>query len=133
MQCSTDIMSWRRLLNFITKHRTQIGPILGNLQFLVERSGSQIRRFVRGKNIQFLMQHCISRVLVNSISGVVNSNFLSLTPTFYKVSIEKYSKTPLFSGRQPFYSYFQNPSENSEITGKCFICQCIVNWRQGFY
>ena len=41
-------------------------------------------------------------------------NFLSLTPTFVKVTTEKYSKTPTFSGRQHFYSYFQNPSENSE-------------------
>ena len=39
--------------------------------------------------------------------------FLSLTPTFLKVLIEKYSETPTFSGRQHFYSYFQNPSENS--------------------
>ena len=28
--------------------------------------------------------------------------------------IEKYGKTPIFSGKQHFYSYFQNPSENSE-------------------
>ena len=34
-------------------------------------------------------------VLVNSRFGVFYSNFLSLTPTFYKVSIEKYSKTYL--------------------------------------
>ena len=34
------------------------------------------------------------RVLVNSRFEVLNSNFLSLSPTFYKVSIEKYSKTP---------------------------------------
>ena len=55
------------------------------------------------------------RVLVKSKFGVFYSNFLSLTPTFCKVSIEKYSKTPTFSGRQHFYSYFQNPSENSEL------------------
>ena len=54
-----------------------------------------------------------SRVLVNSKFGVFYSNFLSLTLTFCKVSTEKYSKTPTFSGRQHFYSYFQNPSENS--------------------
>ena len=53
------------------------------------------------------------RVLINSKFGVFYSNFLSLTPTFCKVSTEKYSKTPTFSGRQHFYSYFQNPSENS--------------------
>ena len=50
--------------------------------------------------------------LVNSQFGVFYSNILSLTPTFCKVSIEKYSKTPTFSGRQHFYSYFQNPSED---------------------
>ena len=33
--------------------------------------------------------------------------------TFPKVQIEKYGKTPNFSKRQQFYSYFQNPSENS--------------------
>ena len=38
---------------------------------------------------------------------------LSLTPTFWEVLIEEYSKIPTFSGRQHFYSYFQNPSENS--------------------
>ena len=35
-------------------------------------------------------------------------------PTFSKVPIEKYGKTPIFSGKQHFYSYFQNPSENSD-------------------
>ena len=39
--------------------------------------------------------------------------FLILTPTFSQVPIEKYGKTPTFSGKQHFYSYFQNPSENS--------------------
>ena len=29
--------------------------------------------------------------------------------------IEKYGKTPIFSGKQHFYSYFQNPSENSAM------------------
>ena len=29
------------------------------------------------------------------------------------VPVEKYGKTPNFSGKQHFYSYFQNPSENS--------------------
>ena len=43
------------------------------------------------------------------------SKFLSLTPTFSKVPMEKYGKTPIFSGKQHFYSYFQNPSENSAI------------------
>ena len=54
------------------------------------------------------------RVLTNSKLGLFYSNFLILTPTFSKVPIEKYGKTPSFSGKQHFYSYFQNPSENSE-------------------
>ena len=41
--------------------------------------------------------------------------FFILTPTFSKVPIEMYGKTPNLSGRQQFYSYFQNPSENSEL------------------
>ena len=55
------------------------------------------------------------RVLTNSKFGLFYSNFLILTPTFSKVPIEKYGKTPFFSGRQHFYSYFQYPSEKSEL------------------
>ena len=55
-----------------------------------------------------------NRVLTNSKLGLFYSNFLILTPTFSKVPIEKYGETPIFSGKQHFYSYFQNPSENSE-------------------
>ena len=55
------------------------------------------------------------RVLTNSKFGLFYSNFLILTPTFSKVPIEKYGKTPIFSGKQHFYSYFQNPSENSVV------------------
>ena len=55
------------------------------------------------------------RVLVNSKFGVFYSNFLSLTPIFCKASIEEFSKTPTFSGRQQFYSYFLNLSENSAL------------------
>ena len=55
------------------------------------------------------------RVLTNSKLGLFYSNFLILTPTFSKVPIEKYGKTPSFSVKQHFYSYFQNPSENSEV------------------
>ena len=36
------------------------------------------------------------RVLINSRFGVSYSNFSFLTPTFWKVSIEKYGKTPNF-------------------------------------
>ena len=55
----------------------------------------------------------VNRVLTNSKFGLFYSNFLILTPTFSKVPIEKYRKTPFFSGKQHFYSYFQNRSENS--------------------
>ena len=65
---------------------------------------------------QYTLKKCntelIGRVLVNSKFVVFYPNFLALTPTFCKASIEKYSKTPTFSGRQHFYSYFQNSSEN---------------------
>ena len=54
------------------------------------------------------------RVLTNSKLGVFYSNYLILTPTFSKVPIGKYGKTPIFSGKQQFYSYFQNPTENSD-------------------
>ena len=57
--------------------------------------------------------HC--RVLTNSKFGLFYSKFLILTPTSSKVPIEKSSKTPIFSGKQHFYSYFQNPSENSVL------------------
>ena len=51
----------------------------------------------------------INRVLTNSKFGLFYSNFLILTPTL----IEKYGKLHFFSGKQHFYSYFQNPGENS--------------------
>ena len=54
-----------------------------------------------------------NRVLTNSKFGLFYSNFLILTPTFSQVPIEKYGKTPTFSDKQHFNSYFQNPSENS--------------------
>ena len=47
------------------------------------------------------------RVLINSRFGVSYSNFSFLTPTFWKVSIEKYGKTPTFSGRQHFTPIFK--------------------------
>ena len=59
------------------------------------------------------LKHIPIRVLINSKFGLFYSNFLILTPTFTKVPIEKYGKTPIFSGKQHFYSYFENPSENS--------------------
>ena len=73
------------------------------------------------------------RVLTNSKFGLFYSNFLILTPTFSKVPIEKYGKTPFFSGKQHFYSYFQIPSENSDDipsrkerhSFKCFKEVCL--------
>ena len=56
----------------------------------------------------------IIRVLTNSKFGLFYSNFFILTSTFSQVPIEKYGKTPIFSGKQHFYSYFQIPSENSD-------------------
>ena len=55
-----------------------------------------------------------TRVLTNSKFGLFYSNFLILTPTFSKVPIEKYGKNPIFPDKQHFYSYFQNPSENTD-------------------
>ena len=55
------------------------------------------------------------RVLTNSKFGLFYSNFLILTPTFSKVPMEKYGKNPNFSGKQHFYSYFQNPNEKSVL------------------
>ena len=56
------------------------------------------------------------RVLINSKFGLFYFYFLILTPTFSIVPIEKYGKTPSISGKQHFYTYFQNPSENSDGT-----------------
>ena len=47
------------------------------------------------------------RVLINSRFGVSYSNISFLTPTFWKVSIEKYGKTPTFSGRRHFTPIFK--------------------------
>ena len=57
----------------------------------------------------FVLPRCtfIYRVLVNSRFGVLNSNFLSLTPTFYKVSTEKDSKTLLFLEDSVFTPIFK--------------------------
>ena len=45
-----------------------------------------------------IVVHKSFRVLTNSKFGLFYSNFLTLTPTFSKVPIEKYGKTPNFSG-----------------------------------
>ena len=63
-------------------------------------------------------------VLMNSKFGVFYSSFLSRTQLF-AVSIEMFSKTPNFSGRQHFYSYFQNPSENF-ATGPFLLSYSLV-------
>ena len=49
----------------------------------------------------------VIRDLVNSRFGVSYSNFSFLTPTFWKVSIDKYGKTPAFSGGQYFTPIFK--------------------------
>ena len=65
------------------------------------------------------------RVFVNSKFGVFYSNFVSLTPIVWKVSTEEHSKTTTFSGIHQFYSYFQNPSEDSCLD--FFIAELL--WR----
>ena len=52
-------------------------------------------------------------VLINSKFRLFYSNFFILTPTFSKVQIVKYGKTPNFFSRQHFYTHFQSNSENS--------------------
>ena len=74
----------------------------------------------------------LCRVLDNSKFGVFYSNFLPLTPTFCKVTIKSIVKLPTFSGRQHFYSYFQNPSENSAMVLLQYICQLTFSARSGW-
>ena len=59
------------------------------------------------------MDRILIRVLLNSNIGVLNSNFLILTPTFRKVPIVKYRKNATILEKPQFYSNFQNPVENS--------------------
>ena len=66
------------------------------------------------------IQIYVIRVLTNFKFGLFYSNFLILTPTFSKVPIEKNFKTPIFFDKQNFYSYFQNPSENSGYNEVCY-------------
>ena len=84
---------------------------------------------------------CIwTRVLVNSKSESILLQLFFSDSNIFKASTEEYSKTPTFSGRQQFYSYFQNLSENSvnSVYGilkwfSCprrifyYICYCL--WR----
>ena len=51
--------------------------------------------------------------IVQKAEYSLTPNLDYFTPTFSKVTIEKYGKTPFFSGKQHFYFYYQNPSENS--------------------
>ena len=64
----------------------------------------------------------VSEFLLTSNLDYFTPTFLILTPIFSQVTIEKYGKTPNFFGRQHFYSYFQNPSENSECKGVLSYC-----------
>ena len=43
--------------------------------------------------------------------------FFTLTPTCSKAPLEKYGKTPNFTDKQHFYSYFQNPIEQTCTIG----------------
>ena len=58
--------------------------------------------------------HTHTEFSLTPILDYFTPTFFILTPTFSKAPIEKYGKTPNFSSRQHFYSYFQNPSENSD-------------------
>ena len=69
-----------------------------------------------------------SAVLTNSKFGLFYSNFLILTPTFSKVTIEKIGKTLNFSNKQQFYFYFQNPSENSASGEFCRPLMIFAVW-----
>ena len=69
-----------------------------------------------------------SAVLTNSKFGLFYSNFLILTPTFSKMTIEKIGKTLNFSSKQQFYFYFQNPSENSGSGEFCRLLMIFAVW-----
>ena len=82
---------------------------------IIPLKNSMAKRFGSHNMTVLYPNSCFSdRVLTNSKFGLFYSNFLIPTPTFSKVQKEKYGKTPNFSGKQHFYSYFQNPGENSE-------------------
>ena len=58
--------------------------------------------------------------LINSRFGVLSySNFSFLTPTFWKVSIDKYGKTPTFSGGQHFTPIFKILVRTLEVSSDC--------------
>ena len=78
-----------------------------------------------------LQVHRSIRDLTNSKFGLFYSNFFILTPTFSKMPIEKYGKTPIFSDKQHFYSYFQIPSENSESIVEGTRQHFVWPWPQG--
>ena len=46
---------------------------------------------------------------------------------FHKSANRKVKKTPFFSGKQHFYSFFQNPSENSELSMMYRIIHNLVD------
>ena len=57
--------------------------------------------------IQWLLAPSSNGDLINSRFGVSYFNFSFLTPTFWKVSIDKYGKTPTLSGGQYFTPIFK--------------------------
>ena len=78
----------------------------------------------------------MTRVLINSRFGVSYSNFSFLTPTFWKVSIEKYGKTPTFSGQRHFTPIFKilvrtlhdlTTTWWPSLTVHCWICPHLQN------
>ena len=63
------------------------------------------------------------RVLINSRFGVSYSNFSFLTPTFWKVSTEKYGKTPTFSGWQHFTPIFKILVRTLDLL---YVFPCVI-------
>ena len=66
-----------------------------------------IALWISADALSYSIWYAALRVLINSRFGVSYSNFSFLTPTFWVVSIEKYGKTPTFSGRQHFTPIFK--------------------------
>ena len=64
------------------------------------------------KNIVFLLSETFFTLTNSEDPDEIQHSDSQL---FQKFQMEKFGKTPNFSGKHPFYSSFQNPSENSVI------------------
>ena len=115
-------MSYQRRWDVITSHRRWNDVILmlctcwvylvhrtilrRQFEYCIHNIKLYIELYEKQQNKIHVKVH-IHRVLINSRFGVSYSNFSFLTPTFWKVSTEKYCKTPTFSGRQHFTPIFK--------------------------